>query len=131
MFALRGIGVKAARRAQSFRPHSHPLYARNGLSRQLTAPALFKNGDVQVQQDGVAPNKADKPKSEKPERKTSLRRVGLEAERSRVVVRHKGGVRTLEHGVETKVRCPSCRSHTQTVANILSESHSVLRSRAI
>jgi hypothetical protein len=38
-----------------------------------------------------------------PARKTSLRRVGLEAERSRVVVRHRGGLRVVDPEVETKV----------------------------
>jgi hypothetical protein len=112
MFAFRGIGVKAARRAQSFRPLSSSLRKPNGLNRQLSTPALFKKDSVQLQQDGAAINKVEKLKNVKPERKTSLRRVGLEAERSRVVVRHKGGVRTLEHGVETKVRCSTVQVTT-------------------
>jgi hypothetical protein len=109
MFALRRVGVKAARRALSFRPLSPTLIKPNGLSRPLSTPALFTKDSDQVQQDGAAFGKAERPENVKPERKTSLRRVGLEAERSRVVVRHKGGLRTLEHGVETKVDTESVR----------------------
>jgi hypothetical protein len=38
-----------------------------------------------------------------PPRKTSLRRVGLEAERSRVVVKNRGGLRIVDPEVQTKV----------------------------
>jgi GTP cyclohydrolase FolE2 len=67
---------------------------------------LFKKNTDPEKQDGAVGEKAEKLKSAKPERNTSLRRVGIEAERSRIVIRRKDGVRTLERGVETKVRLP-------------------------
>jgi hypothetical protein len=38
-----------------------------------------------------------------PPRKTSLRRVGLEAERSRVVVKNRGGLKIVHPEFQTKV----------------------------
>jgi hypothetical protein len=107
MFALRGFGVKAVHRGPSLRPPLPPTYRLDVFYRQLSAPALFKKNTDLEKQDGAAGERGEKPKIAKPERKTSLRRVGIEAERSRIVVRHKGGVRILERGVETKVRFPS------------------------
>jgi len=78
----------------------------------LHSPAIFKKKQGQQLRDGTTAEKLDEIDPAKlvtPGRKTSLRRVGLEAERSRtigVIVRHKGGVRTLERGVETKVGMP-------------------------
>jgi hypothetical protein len=67
--------------------------------RQLSIPSRLKKeqapkGEPPVEQNGGA---------KWPARKTSLRRVGLEAERSRVVVRHRGGLRVVDPEVQTKV----------------------------
>jgi hypothetical protein len=69
--------------------------------RQLNiARGLRKKPDPPVQ-DEPPPEKTERLKL--PARKTSLRRVGLEAERSRVIVRHRGGLRVIDPEVQTKV----------------------------
>lgn len=75
--------------------------------RQLSIPQSLQKkagpsvqDDPLVEQNGVA---------KLPARKTSLRRVGLEAERSRVVVQHKGGMRVVDPEAQTKVIHISCR----------------------
>jgi hypothetical protein len=67
--------------------------------RQLSIPSSLKK-----KQEPLVKNELPTEQNEKlPARKTSLRRVGLEAERSRVIVRHRGGLRVVDAEVETKV----------------------------
>jgi hypothetical protein len=132
MFALRGNGVKAVQRGLFFRPSPRPPFLSTGvISRPLSTPSLFNKNHDQRQQDGVVSDKIENKKNGKPARNTSLRRVGLEAERSRVIVRNKGGVRILERGVETKVRPPELKitgdSDTLVLTRFL-ESCRILRS---
>lgn len=102
MFAFRagGNGVRSAARLLRSERQQVLGHYRNA-SRPLSTPTVLKRKPEQKQQDESPVEKVDKQKT--PARKTSLRRVGLEAERSRVVVRHRGGMRTIERGVETKV----------------------------
>jgi hypothetical protein len=102
MFAIRGHGVKAVR-GWLIAPLQRAPPGAWQWSRPLTSPAVFKK-------DKVAGASREEPAIErvenaaaKPPRKTSLRRVGLEAEQSRVVIKNKGRVRVIEGG--TKVGC--------------------------
>lgn len=69
--------------------------------RQLSIPRSLRKKQESLAKDDKPADQNGGPKL--PPRKTSLRRVGLEAERSRVVVRHRGGVRVVDPDVHTKV----------------------------
>lgn len=73
----------------------------NHSHRQLSIPRSLKKKQDPLVRDDPPVEQNGAPKL--PPRKTSLRRVGLEAERSRVVVRHRGGVRVIDPDVQTKV----------------------------
>lgn len=73
----------------------------NHGQRQLSIPRSLKKKQEPLLRDNPPVEQNGSPKL--PPRKTSLRRVGLEAERSRVVVRDRGGVRVIDPDVQTKV----------------------------
>jgi hypothetical protein len=104
MFAIRGNGVHAVRGVVTA-PIQRPLLIPCQCIRRLTAPVVvFKRHKAAEVQDGAAIEKVEKAEKSKVKlpRKTSLRRVGLEAEQSRVVIKNKGRVRVIDGG--TKVR---------------------------
>ncbi|KAF2427740.1 hypothetical protein EJ08DRAFT_637171 [Tothia fuscella] len=121
MFAIRGNEVKVlGGLRRNCIPRRPPLDTH--LFRYLSTPTVFKrNKPAEVQDESTAEKVADKEKESpkengaKPPRKTSLRRVGLEAERSRVVVKHKGGKRIIERGVETKKLTAYCAAEQYSI----------------
>jgi hypothetical protein len=95
MFAVRGNAVSRVVRCSVHRP----LLTGHHLNRPLSTPAAFKK----KQEAQIHDDKVEKPKAPRPARKTSLRRVGLEAEQKRVVVRRRGGIQVIERGIGTRV----------------------------
>ncbi|TID14094.1 DUF155-domain-containing protein [Venturia nashicola] len=74
---------------------------RNHSQRHLSIPRSLKKKQDPLGRDDPPIEQSGRLKL--PPRKTSLRRVGLEAERSRVVVRHRGGMRVLDPDVQTRI----------------------------
>jgi hypothetical protein len=109
MLGFPRYGVRAAARLLHSQPHPRYSYLRISKCefRQFTNPAVSRRKQDQQAQDGAAVEKIEKAEKQKAARiaarNTSLRRVGLEAERSRVIVRHKGGLRVIDPEVVTKV----------------------------
>jgi hypothetical protein len=108
MLGLRHYGVKGgvsrwASRASSSLCISIQHEVRLG-SRTFSLSALrYKKQDDPEQDEKRA---FDKPKIRPKARQTSLRRVGIEAERSRQIIQDKGGLRIIDPDIETKACSP-------------------------
>ncbi|RDI84003.1 hypothetical protein Vi05172_g6027 [Venturia inaequalis] len=92
----------------------HPRILQNHSQRQLSIPRSLKKKQEPLVKDDSPAEQNGTPKL--PPRKTSLRRVGLEAERSRVVVRHRGGMRVIDPDVQTKKITAYCAAEEYNIS---------------
>jgi len=105
MLALRSNGVKSCARLTGSRPGTHhaiqTLLRSSALRERPFSASIgrFKKSEQQEESQKEKPKPVPRPSAGK----TSLRRVSIEAERSRVIVRNRHGRRFVDPDIDTKV----------------------------
>jgi len=105
MLALRSNGIKSCVRLAGSLPgihnanETHLQHSVQYIRPFSTSIRRFKKSEQQEESQKEKPKPAPRPSAGK----TSLRRVSIEAERSRVIVRNRHGRRFVDPDIDTKV----------------------------